>query len=217
MKWFNGLALGLVMSTSAFSLPLVHVEQAEYQHVLTTPAKPVSFPLTVDDRQLITAMKEKLHALEGVGLAAPQVNQSKQIIAIYIPETAALLRDHVTPYPMHIMINPHYEPLAGSSQVADFEACYSVADKAGKVPRFQRIRVEYYDEEGQFHHQEEQGFYARVLQHEIDHLQGILIVDRLTPDCVQGSQDAMRALRRAELPEAKRRLFDELMAKKSNK
>ncbi|MDX1837843.1 peptide deformylase [Legionella taurinensis] len=217
MKFITWLAAGFLMSNSAYPLHLIHIEQLEHQQVLKTPAKPVQFPLSADDKQLIAAMKEKLHALEGVGLAAPQVNQSRRIIAVYIPESAALLRDQVKPYPMHIMINPSYEGVAGLPLQADFEACYSVADKAGKVPRFQQITVTYYDEDGEFHRQQESGFYARVLQHEIDHLNGVLIIDRLTPDCVQGSPDDMRALRRAELPEAKRQLFDDLMSKKAKK
>lgn len=205
------------MNNPAYSLSLIHIEQREHQQVLKTPAKSVPFPLSADDKQLIAAMKATLHALEGVGLAAPQVNQSRRIIAVYIPESAALLREEVKHYPMHIMINPSYEGVAGLPLKADFEGCYSVADKAGKVPRFQQITVTYYDEEGKFHRQQESGFYARVLQHEIDHLNGILIIDRLTPDCVQGSQEAMRALRRAELPESKRPLFDELMNRKAKK
>ncbi|KTC94375.1 peptide deformylase [Legionella erythra] len=205
------------MSNALTPLTLVNVEQHDYRQVLTTPATPVQWPLSVEDRQLIAAMKDKLYELEGVGLAAPQVNQPKQIIAIYIPESAALLRDHVKPYPMHILLNPSYQGLSDSPRHADFEACYSVADKAGKVPRFDKIMVEYYDEDGHFHRQQESGFYARVLQHEIDHVHGILITDRLTPDRIQGSQEDMRALRRSELSAEKRRLFDELMAKKAKK
>lgn len=209
------LFIGLMMnSASTLALNIVTIEEPQYEHVLKTPASLVSFPLTAADKELIEAMKTKLFALEGVGLAAPQVNSSKQILVIYIPETAALLRENVTPYPMHVMINPAYKPLEQSSVLYDFEGCYSVANKAGKVPRYQEIEITYFDEQGQKHHSIEKGFYARVIQHEIDHLNGTLIVDRLTADCVQGSPVEMAKLRRAELSEEKRALFDSVMAKK---
>src|SRR6185437_5659414 len=121
-----------------------------------------------------------------------------RIIAIYIPEEARLLRDSVeNNYPMHILINPTYEPVIHTEIIHDFEGCYSVSSKAGKVPRYKVIKISYQDESGQVHEQIEHDFYARVLQHEIDHLNGILIVDRLTPDCVQGTMEEMMTLRRA--------------------
>jgi len=199
-------------------LSIVAVEQPAHEKMLRSQAAPVPFPLNEDDQALIASMKDKLHHLQGVGLAAPQLNVSKQIIAVYIPESARLLRDNVDKnYDMHILINPSYKPLGNAQKLADFEGCYSVLSKAGKVPRFQTISLSYDDEEGHHHEQIAEGFYARVLQHEIDHLKGILILDRLTPDCVQGSMEDMRALRRSELSEEKRILFDKLMAVKSEK
>ncbi|MBA2653291.1 MAG: peptide deformylase [Tatlockia sp.] len=200
------------------ALNIVTIEQPEYRRVLKEPAEKVLFPLNKEDRELISSMKVKLKDLGGVGLAAPQVNSSKQIIAIYIPDEARLLRDNVEKsYLMHILINPSYEPVKQSETLYDFEACYSVSSKAGKVPRFKEIKLSYYNEVGQYHEQIERGFYARVLQHEIDHLNGVLIIDRLTPDCVQGTMEEMMALRRAELTEDKKVLYDSLMAKKQKK
>ena len=157
-------------STPTMGLNIVTVEEPKYKKILKTPAAFVSFPLSTEDCSLIKAMKDKLYSLEGVGLAAPQVNVGKQIIVIYIPENAALLREQVTPYPMHVMINPSYKAVAHSAIHDDFEGCYSVTDKAGKVPRYQEIILNYFDEQGTEHQQVEKGFYARVLQHEIDHL-----------------------------------------------
>lgn len=197
------------------TLSIVTVEQLEYQHVLTQPAEEISFPLKKEEQDLIASMKVKLQKLGGVGLAAPQVNASKRIIAIYIPEEARLLRDHIeTTYSMHILINPSYLPAAHTDIQHDFEACYSVSSKAGKVPRFHEIRLFYYDESGQYYEQTERGFYARVLQHEIDHVNGILITDRLTPDCIQGTVQEMMALRRTALPQEKKALFDKIIAQK---
>jgi peptide deformylase len=199
------------------ALNIVTVEQQQYAPVLKSHAHKVGFPLNDEDKQLIEAMKIKLHGLGGVGLAAPQVNQPKQIIAVYIPEKAGLLRDNVTVYPMHIMIDPTYEPIIKEGTYTDFESCYSVSSKAGKVPRYKSIKLSYYDESGRYHHQIESGFYARVLQHEIDHIQGILITDRLTSDCVQGTIEEIMALRRSELSEEKRALFDKIIAEKFKK
>ena len=175
------------------------------------------FPLSPEDKNLIKLLKRKLHDLGGIGLAAPQVNYPKQIVALYIPEEAKLLRDGVKTYPLHILINPSYKPLPGSAMNYDFESCYSVDSKAGKVPRYNQIKVSYYDESGKHYTQIESGFYARSLQHEIDHLNGILIIDRLKPDCIQGTIKEMMTLRRAELSPEKRELFDQVMARKLKK
>lgn len=158
-------------SPLVMALNIVTVEQPEFHQMLTTEAQRVQFPLSEEDKNLITAMKTKLEELGGVGLAAPQVNAARQIIAVYIPDESRLLRDGVNKlYPMHIMINPNYDAVVGSAVKQDFEGCYSVSSKSGKVPRYEQIKVSYYDERGQFHEQIECGFYARVLQHEIDHL-----------------------------------------------
>ena len=200
------------------AMDIVTVEQPEYRYVLKSEAQEVQFPLSQADKDLITAMKSKLYELGGVGLAAPQTNFPRRIIAVYIPEEATLLRDNVKKfYPMHVMINPSYEPVKNSAIHHDFESCYSVSSKSGKVPRYEQIKVSYYDEWGQFHQQIEDGFYARVLQHEIDHLNGFLILDRLTPDCVQGPVEEMMALRRASLPPEKRAVFDQVIARKAKK
>lgn len=205
----------LFNSSASMAMNIVTVEQPEHRQVLKSKACEVQFPLSPEDRQLIEAMKSKLHELGGVGLAAPQVNQPRRIIAVYIPEEAALLRDNVNQfYPMHILINPSYEAVAGTEQQYDFEGCYSVSSKSGKVPRYDQISLSYYDELGHFHQHVERGFYSRVLQHEIDHLNGLLIIDRLTPDCVQGTVEEMMALRRESLSPEKRMMFDQIMARK---
>ncbi|STX52712.1 polypeptide deformylase [Legionella busanensis] len=204
------------MATSAFPSDIITIEQMANKKMLTTPAEPVQFPLTAEILELVNTMKEKLLALEGVGLAAPQINHSKRIIAIYIPSSAALLRKEVKNYPIHFLFNPTYTPIA-DEKFADFEACYSVTSKSGKVPRYKKIKLTYFDEHGMQHEAIEEGFYARVLQHEIDHLNGTLILDRLTADCVQGPIDEMMRLRRSELSDEQKKLFDDLLRKKQLK
>lgn len=182
--------------------------------VLRQIAETVTFPLTLQDRELIEAMRNKLIELEGVGLAAPQVGISKQIIAIYIPESAALLREHAEKHPLQVLINPSFVPIEPHSLEEDFEGCYSVRSKMGKVPRHSTIRVRYQDESGKFKEALIAGFTARVLQHEIDHLQGHLITDRFGPDSEQGTIEEMMKIRREELPLDKQKLLDKLLTKK---
>ena len=89
------------------TLDIITVEQDQRsKKMLTSVAKQVVFPLSVENQNIIAAMKKKLSELGGVGLAAPQVNYNLSIIAVYIPEQAKLMRDNVIEYPMHVLINP---------------------------------------------------------------------------------------------------------------
>lgn len=195
---------------------IITIECASHseQSVLKQPSTEVIFPLIPADQELITQMKEIIFSLGGVGLAAPQIGIGKNIAVIYIPESAALLRDNVQEKPMHVIINATYEPIESKGMISDFEACYSVKSVMGKVPRYHAVKVRYQDETGKAINKIEQGFYARVLQHEIDHLNGLLITDRLTPECSQGTHEEMLKIRRAELPPKKRELFDQLIKQK---
>lgn len=192
-------------------LHLITIEEPQAASILKVKTKQISFPLSVENKALIEAMKEKLYELAGVGLAAPQVREHKRIIAVHISKEAAAVRNEAQPYPMHILINPSYEPYEKTKTISDFEACFSVSSKAGKVPRFHTILLKYQDESGMAHKEIATGFYARVLQHEIDHLDGTLITDRLTANCVQGTLPEMMALRRNELSPEKRTLYDEIV------
>lgn len=187
------------------------------KNILRNGTKDVEFPLSAANKKLIADMKEKLYKLGGVGLAAPQVNSNKNLALIYIPEDAAKIRDNAKPYPMHTIINPSYEGLDKSKIAKDFEGCYSVKSKAGDVPRFEKIKLKYYDEDGKLYESIESGFYARVLQHEIDHLNGVLIIDRFTDDCLHGSIDEMIELRKQNLSPEKKKALEELIRKKNSK
>jgi len=191
-------------------------EEKDQKHsALKNIAKDVLFPLTKEDRALIRSMEKVLYELEGIGLAAPQVDIAKRIALIYIPESASLLRDNATTVPMHTIINPEYTPVNKEEKKSDFEGCYSVASVMGKISRFNTINVKYQNEEGEVIEKTVSGFYARALQHEIDHLNGILITDHLTPDCLSGDVATMLKLRRDSLSEEQRKSFDELMRKKT--
>ena len=198
---------------------IVTIEEAKDpgSSVLKQRAGDVDFPLSAHDQAIIEALKAQTLSLKGVGLAAPQIGEARRIAAIYIPEEATLLRDEVIPYPVHVLINPTYEPIEEEGIWHDFEGCYSVTSKAGKVPRYNAVRVHYQDEQGVRHTSIERGLYGRVIQHEVDHLNGYLIIDRLTPDCVQGTMEEMMALRRQELTPEKRELLERLLQERQEK
>ncbi len=177
-------------------LEIVTIEHSENAEVLTHKAQLVSFPLSLEDQILIGQMKEKLMKIKGVGLAAPQVGVNKQILVYAISEEAKALRNHADEVvPPTVLINPSYSPLKNTELTYDWEACFSVVEKTGKVPRYHHITLRAQTPDGEQIDKEVSGFTARVLQHEIDHLQGILIIDRLTTDCVQGHPKDMMALR----------------------
>jgi peptide deformylase len=124
----------------------------------------------IDD--LITTVTQA----NGVGIAAPQVSQSLQLLIVASRPTLRYLHAPVMePTPM---INPCI--LSHSqAQVKDWEGCLSVPDQRGLVPRYQTIQVEYCDRHGQTQTIELTDFVARIFQHEYDHLQGIVFVDRV--------------------------------------
>lgn len=174
----------------------------------------VEFPLSEEDRELMDYLKVKCLESEGVGLAASQMNAARHMVVIYIPEAAVTLREQARPYPVHVIINGSYEPVIEDGMSEDFEACYSVGSIMGKVKRYNSIKLKYRDEEGNLIESLEHGFYARVLQHEIDHCNGILFTDRLDGNSVQGPYLEMLKIRRQELPPEKRGVFNEIMSRK---
>lgn len=175
-------------------------------HVLRQVAAPVTFPLSVEDQNIIQLMKEKLLNIKGVGLAAPQLGVSKQIIVYLIEDNALKLRKQLgqESLPLTVLINPRYTAMAGTGMTADWEACFSVDEVTGKVRRYDNIMYSAQDEQGKQVNAMASGLAARVLQHEIDHVQGILFVDRLTPECLQGHPSEMIRLRVSEMDPSQR-------------
>ncbi len=123
---------------------------------------------------LVNDMIETMIDAKGVGLAAPQVGAGKRLVIFFVPAE----RNAGVEVPLTVMINPVIEPLAGV-QVEQFEACLSVPGLTGKVPRWTRIRYSYTDLTGQKVAREADDFHARVVQHECDHLDGILYPQRM--------------------------------------
>jgi peptide deformylase len=138
-------------------------------------------------QQLIADMKETMYAAPGVGLAAPQIGRNLQLAVIedrteYIKDWTAeqLAARERRPVPFHVIINPKLT-LLGEEQAEFFEGCLSLNGLMALVPRARRVRVECLDEKGQPQIMEASGWYARILQHEIDHLAGTLYSDRMVP------------------------------------
>ncbi|MDD5036024.1 MAG: peptide deformylase [Methylococcaceae bacterium] len=140
-----------------------------------------------ETRRLIEAMRETLLDAPGVGLAAPQVGHGLQLAIIedraeYQKDFSAkqLAERGRVPVPFHVIINPRLSVVDSSSQLF-FEGCLSVAGFTALVPRTAKVQVSCYDERGEPRLIEAEGWYARILQHEIDHLQGRLYLDAMLP------------------------------------
>jgi peptide deformylase len=138
-----------------------------------------------ETQRLIEAMRDTMRDAPGVGLAAPQVGVPLQIAVIedreeyareMTPETRAERDRH--PVPFHVIINPELVPDEGDP-VEFYEGCLSVPGFTAIVPRARSVTVRCLDENGQEKSIRAQGWYARILQHEIDHLHGTLYLDRM--------------------------------------
>lgn len=146
--------------------------------ILRKKQKQVSggFLCTKPFRDLVTSMFSAMHHARGVGLAAPQVGKNMSLAVIQVGKTK--LRPDVTPLPKTVVVNPKI--ISHSRGVEyDWEGCLSLEDVRGLVPRYKEITVEYEDVSGKKVLRKCEGFHARVFQHEIDHLSGVLYVDRM--------------------------------------
>ncbi|MCW7942885.1 peptide deformylase [Streptomyces hygroscopicus] len=126
------------------------------------------------------ALRETMHAAPGVGLAAPQVGVPLRIAVIEdpapVPEDVRQARGRV-PQPFRVLVNPSYEAV-GSERAAFFEGCLSVPGWQAVVARHARVRLRALDEHGATVDEEFTGWPARIVQHETDHLDGMLYLDR---------------------------------------
>ncbi|XKE45988.1 peptide deformylase [Halomonas organivorans] len=137
---------------------------------LRTRAAPVE---TVDDevRQLVDDMLETMYDARGIGLAATQVDVHRRVIVMDVSD------DQSTPL---VLINPEYTPI-GEEREPMQEGCLSIPEYYADVPRALKVRLEALDRDGQPYELEAEGLLAHCIQHECDHLQGVLFVDYLSP------------------------------------
>ena len=148
--------------------------------VLRARARPIE-PTQIGSpqiQQLIDDMFETMQEYQGVGLAAPQVHQSLRVfVAGFAPDDED--DDESTRgVPLMALINPEITPI-GPELVEDWEGCLSIPDIRGRVPRSRQISVRAYDRRGKRIELKAAGFTARVIQHETDHLDGVLFFDRM--------------------------------------
>jgi peptide deformylase len=174
-------------------LPIVQLGDPVLRHVARdlTPAEIRGAELNV----LIERMRETMCKAPGVGLAAPQIGLGLRLAVIedqasYVEEMdpderAAKERD---PVPFHVVINPRIE-VVDPAPVRFFEGCLSLAGFVAVVPRARAVRVRCLDHAGEPRTIEAHGWYARILQHEIDHLDGVVYVDRMEPRTFMDSDD----------------------------
>lgn len=140
-------------------------------------------PLTPDEiaspalQKVIDDMIDTMQDYDGVGLAAPQVHLDLQIAVIQVPAKDERAVDGV---PLTVLINPQVSRV-GEATVSGWEGCLSIPELRGVVPRARRVLLKALDREGQPFTIETAGFFARVIQHECDHLDGRIYLDRM-PD-----------------------------------
>jgi peptide deformylase len=145
--------------------------------VLREKAKPVEAFGTPELRALLEDMKETMAAKNGAGLAAPQIGVSQRIVIFGV--------DHNPRYPdaeevpFTVLVNPKLVMLTREVD-EDWEGCLSVPGMRGVVPRYTKLRYSGFDIEGNPIERVAEGFHARVVQHECDHLDGILYPQRMT-------------------------------------
>lgn len=128
---------------------------------------------------LIDNMFETMYNADGVGLAAPQVGLEDRIFVVDLSPIASEEHPEFKDF-KKVFINAHITDRSGDMELIE-EGCLSIPGIHEKVPREAEIRIEYLDEELQSHNETYTGYMARVIQHEYDHLDGIMFVDKISP------------------------------------
>jgi len=156
--------------------------------LLLARAKEVENFATVELEQLIIDMQDTMAALNGAGLAAPQIAVSLRIVIFGISENPRY--PDADSVPETVLINPEIS-IIGPERDSAWEGCLSVPHMRGLVPRYTSIRYRGYDTQGNLIEREAHGFHARVVQHEVDHLDGILYPSRIEDLKNFGFEDAL--------------------------
>ena len=128
-----------------------------------------------DFQHLVNDMVDTMHEYDGVGLAGPQVHVGLRVAVLEVPASDERAREAV---PLTVLVNPVVTPLGEDKEQA-WEGCLSIPELRGVVPRWKRLRLEALDRKGQPYTMEVEGFLARVIQHECDHLEGGVYLDRM--------------------------------------
>jgi peptide deformylase len=159
--------------------------------VLRGRAAPVQDPRAPEIRRLAADMLETMEDANGAGLAAPQVHVPLRLVMFHVLAHRTVEGEGPPPQGLTVLINPVIEPLDGEKELG-WEGCLSLPGMLGAVPRFKRIRYRGLDLDGSPIEREASGFHARVVQHECDHLDGILYPQRMDDLSLFGFADDMR-------------------------
>lgn len=144
---------------------------------LLQKSKPVTDFAAAELKELLQDMQDTMHARDGAGLAAPQIGVALRVV-IFGGQPSPRYPD-APPVPFTVLINPRIEVL-DARQESGWEGCLSLPGLRGEVPRFVSIRYSGFDAAGEPFEREAEGFHARVVQHEVDHLDGVLYPMRMT-------------------------------------
>jgi peptide deformylase len=151
----------------------------------------VAAPVTRFDAELaalLTDMDDTMRSQSGAGLAAPQIGVGLRVVIFELKDNPRY--PHLTPVPYTVLVNPELTPL-DTEQDEGWEGCLSVPGMRGLVPRYRRLRYRGFDAAGAPIDRTVEGFHARVVQHEVDHLDGILYPQRVRDLRNFGFEDAL--------------------------
>jgi peptide deformylase len=155
---------------------------------------------------LIDDMIETMRAANGAGLAANQVGETLRIAVVEV-RPGNPRYPYKPPVPLTVIVNPVIEPLGDDVEQIN-EGCLSVPNLRGEVPRQMAIRVRYLDREGGEHEEERRGLTAGTFQHELDHLDGTLFVDRVTDPATLSTWEQFERFRREEFERRARAIVE---------
>lgn len=156
--------------------------------VLREVASPVERFGTPELRELVRDMDDTMRSLNGAGIAAPQIGVSERIVIFEVTANPRYPQAEAVPYT--VLINPTLEPL-GAEREDGWEGCLSVPGLRGLVPRYRHLRYRGFDLDGRPIDRTVSGFHARVVQHEVDHLDGILYPMRIVDLRNLGFEDVL--------------------------
>jgi peptide deformylase len=158
--------------------------------VLSMKAKEVANPQDPEIRNIVEDMVATVNDLGAyAGLAAPQVHIPLRIVLFAVPS------ENGDEIPLTVMINPVWEPISDEKE-EDWEGCFSLPDLMGKVSRYKKIRYQYQTLDGESVSCDAEGFHARVVQHECDHLDGKFYIEHVKDFSDFGYCDEMRRYRK---------------------
>ncbi|MDF1756747.1 MAG: peptide deformylase [Legionellaceae bacterium] len=155
---------------------------------LATPSIPITDIFDDSVASIVKDMQDTMIAEDGVGIAAPQIGYNVRIIIFGFEDSSRYPDEYDIPYT--VLINPSFEPI--SDEMEDgWEGCLSVPGMRGLVPRYTAIKYSGYNLDGELISREVDGFHARVVQHEYDHIEGILYPIRIKDLRFFGFEDSL--------------------------